>query len=103
MTGGAIRLVGAALVGILLAVAMIVRGRLHPFIALLCGAFAVGLLAGLPLQDTAKAVQKGVGDIIGGTGLVVALGLMLHLSGAAASLAKAALQSPAYAPRLGRR
>jgi GntP family gluconate:H+ symporter len=96
VTGGDIRLVVAALTGILLAVLMIVRGRLHPFIGLLCGAFTVGLLAGLPLADTAKAVQKGVGDIIGGTGLVVALGLslgaMLHLSGGAATLAKGALQ-----------
>jgi GntP family gluconate:H+ symporter len=96
MTGGDIRLVVAALSGILLAVLMIVRGRLHPFIGLLCGAFTVGLLAGLPLPEIAKAVQKGVGDIIGGTGLVVALGLslgaMLHLSGSAAALAKSALQ-----------
>ena len=96
MTGDDIRLIGAALAGILLAVLMIVRGRLHPFIGLLCGAFTVGMLAGLPLSDTAKAVQKGVGDIIGGTGLVVALGLslgaMLHLSGAAATLARGALQ-----------
>jgi GntP family gluconate:H+ symporter len=96
VTGADIRLIGAALAGILLAVLMIVRGRLHPFIGLLCGAFTVGMLAGLPLSDTAKAVQKGVGDIIGGTGLVVALGLslgaMLHLSGAAATLAKGALQ-----------
>jgi GntP family gluconate:H+ symporter len=95
LTGGDVRLIGAALAGILLAVLMIVRGRLHPFIGLLCGAFTVGLLAGLPLPDIAKAVQKGVGDIIGGTGLVVALGLslgaMLHLSGAAAALARAAL------------
>ena len=93
--GSDLRLVIAAVSGILLAVVMIVRGRLHPFIGLLCGAFTVGLLAGLPLPDVAKAVQKGVGDIIGGTGLVVALGLslgaMLHLSGAAASLAKGAL------------
>ncbi|WP_333980964.1 hypothetical protein [Sphingomonas aerolata] len=96
MIGGDLRLVIAALAGIALAVVMIVRGRLHPFIGLLCGAFTVGLLAGLPLPDVAKAVQKGVGDIIGGTGLVVALGLslgaMLHLSGAAASLARGALQ-----------
>jgi len=95
MIGGDLRLIVAALSGILLAVLMIVRGRLHPFIGLLCGAFTVGLLAGLPLPDVAKAVQKGVGDIVGGTGLVVALGLslgaMLHLSGAAASLAKGAL------------
>ena len=90
MTGGDdLRLVAAAIAGIALAIVLIVRGRLHPFIALLCGAFAVGLFAGLPLAETAKAVQKGVGDIIGGTGLVVALGLslgaMLHLSGAAAA------------------
>ncbi|KQQ31068.1 gluconate permease [Duganella sp. Leaf126] len=96
MIGHDLQLVIAALTGILLAVLMIVKGRLHPFIGLLCGAFTVGLLAGLPLSDVAKAVQKGVGDIIGGTGLVVALGLslgaMLHLSGAAASLARGALQ-----------
>ena len=96
MISADMRLVIAALTGIILAVLMIVRGRLHPFIGLLCGAFTVGLLAGLPLPDVAKAVQKGVGDIVGGTGLVVALGLslgaMLHISGAAASLAKRALQ-----------
>ena len=104
VTPGDIRLVLAAVAGIALAIVLIVRGRLHPFIGLLCGAFAVGLLAGLPLGDTAKAVQKGVGDIVGGTGLVVALGLslgaMLHLSGAAASLATGALRltGPRAAP-----
>ncbi|MCU6454107.1 GntP family permease [Sphingomonas sp. A2-49] len=96
MIGPDARLVIAALTGILLAVVMIVRGRLHPFIGLLCGAFTVGLLAGLPLPEVAKAVQKGVGDIVGGTGLVVALGLslgaMLHLSGGAVSLARSALR-----------
>jgi GntP family gluconate:H+ symporter len=104
VTGADIRLVLAAVTGIVLAILLIVRGRLHPFIGLLVGAFAVGLLAGLPLGDTAKAVQKGVGDIVGGTGLVVALGLslgaMLHLSGAAASLATGALKltGPKAAP-----
>ncbi|RZF66246.1 gluconate permease [Sphingomonas populi] len=96
MSGEDWRLVIAAIAGIILSVVLIVRVRLHPFIGLLCGAFAVGLFAGLPLVDTGKAVQKGVGDIIGGTGLVVALGLslgaMLHLSGAAASLATSALR-----------
>lgn len=104
MTGDDVRLVIAAVAGIALAILLIVRGRLHPFLGLLCGAFAVGLFAGLPLADTAKAVQKGVGDIVGGTGLVVALGLslgaMLHLSGAAASLATGALRltGPKAAP-----
>ncbi len=105
MTGASdLQLIAAALTGIALAILLIVRARLHPFIGLLCGAFTVGLLAGLPLADTAKAVQKGVGDIIGGTGLVVSLGLslgaMLHLSGAAASLANGALRltGPRAAP-----
>jgi gluconate:H+ symporter, GntP family len=104
VTGEDIRLVIAAIAGIALAILLIIRWRLHPFIGLLVGAFAVGLFAGLPLGDTAKAVQKGVGDIVGGTGLVVALGLslgaMLHLSGAAASLATGALRltGPKAAP-----
>ncbi|MDB5456310.1 MAG: gluconate permease [Caulobacter sp.] len=96
MSPADLRLILAAVLGIALAVGLIVKGRLHPFIALLCGAFFVGLAAGLPMADTAKAVQKGVSDILGSTGLVVALGLslgaMLQLSNAASSLAKAALK-----------
>lgn len=97
-------LIAAALAGIGLSILLIVRGRLHPFVSLLCGAFLVGLLAGLPMADTAKAVQKGAGDVLGGTGLVVALGLslgaMLQISNGAASLARAAMAviRPAVAP-----
>jgi len=96
MNGDETRLVLAALFGIGLSVVLIVRGRFHPFIALLCGAFTVGLTAGLTASDTAAAVQKGAGDILGGTGLVVTLGLslgaMLQLSGGATSLARAGLR-----------
>src|SRR3569623_2035572 len=95
MSGDDWRLVIAAVLGIALSILLILRGRLHPFIALLCGAFAVGLIAGRPLADVQAAVQKGAGDILGGTGLVVALGLalgaMLQVSDGAASLARAAL------------
>src|SRR4051812_43274189 len=92
MASADLRLVLAAIAGIALAIVLIVRGRLHPFIALLCGAFLLGPLAGLSAADTAKAVQKGAGDILGGTGLVVALGLalgtMLQLSDGASGLAR---------------
>lgn len=91
MSGDA-RLVIAAVVGIALAIILIVRGRLHPFIALLCGAFVIGPLGGLSTLDTANAVQKGAGDILGGIGLVVALGMtlgtLLQLSDGAAGLAR---------------
>lgn len=90
------RLVAAAVAGIALSIALIIKGRLHPFVGLLCGAFTVGLLAGLPMEETAKAVEKGAGAILGGTGLVVALGLglgaMLQLSNGAGGIATAALR-----------
>ena len=90
------RLILSAIVGIALSIALIIRGRLHPFVGLLCGAFTVGLLAGLPMEETAKAVEKGAGAILGGTGLVVALGLglgaMLQLSDGAGGLARRALR-----------
>jgi gluconate:H+ symporter, GntP family len=92
MVVGDARLVLAAIAGIALAILLIVRGRLHPFVALLCGAFVIGPLGGLSPLDTAKAVQKGAGDILGGIGLVVALGMalgtMLQLSDGAAGLAR---------------
>ena len=98
MSAGDVQLLVAAVLGIGASVILIVRGRLHPFVALLCGAFIVGLLAGLSAADTAKAVEKGAGDILGGTGLIVALGLslgaMLQLSGGAPSLARAGLRRP---------
>jgi gluconate:H+ symporter, GntP family len=104
MTPQDLRLVLAAVLGIALSVALILKARLPPFIALLCGAFLVGALAGQPPGDTAKAIEKGVGDILGGTGLVVALGLslgvMLQLSGGAGALAGGVLHrtGPRAAP-----
>jgi GntP family gluconate:H+ symporter len=95
MTAQDFRLLSAAVLGIGVAVLLILRGRLHPFFALLCGAFLVGAVAGQTPGETAKAVQTGVGDILGGTGVVVALGLslgaMLQLSGGARRLAKSVL------------
>jgi GntP family gluconate:H+ symporter len=86
------RIALAAVLGIALSILLIVRGRLHPFVALLCGAFVIGPLGGLSLADTAKAVQKGAGDVLGSIGLIVALGLalgtMLQLSNGASRLAR---------------
>lgn len=98
------RLILSAVLGIAMAIALIVKARFHPFLALLCGAFFIGLLAGLAPTDLAHAVQKGAGDVLGGTGLVVALGLslgaMLQLSNGAEALAQAGLRlsGPRAAP-----
>src|SRR5579872_1889131 len=97
MAAGDTRLVLAAIAGIALAILLIVRARLHPFVALLCGAFVIGPLGGLSWSATAAAVEKGAGDILGGIGLVVALGMalgtMLQLSDGAAGIARVIIGS----------
>ncbi|MDZ5648656.1 gluconate:H+ symporter [Nitrospirillum sp. BR 11828] len=93
MLSGDLWLILAAGGCIALAVILIIRLKLHPFLALLCAALALAVARGMAPDRAIGAVQKGFGDIMGGAGLVVALGLtlgtMLQLSGAAASLAGA--------------
>lgn len=88
-------LLGISISGIALAILLIARLGLHPFIGLLSGAFAIGLAAQLPPEKLAQTIEKGFGDILRGTGMVVALGLglgaMLQISGGARALAKSVL------------
>jgi GntP family gluconate:H+ symporter len=91
-----LQIVAAAVVGIGLSIWLIVKVGLHPFLGLVCGAFILGCLAGLDPHDTIVAMQTGFADVLGGTGLVIALGLVLGAilqhSGAARALAGAALR-----------
>ncbi|MEA1652127.1 gluconate:H+ symporter [Nitrospirillum sp. BR 11164] len=102
MVGGDLWLVLAAGGCIVLAVVLIIRLKLHPFLALLCAALALAVARGMAPDRALAALQKGFGDIMGGAGLVVALGLtlgaMLKVSGAAAVLANATVG--AVGPRL---
>lgn len=88
-------LIGASCGGIALAIWLIARVGLHPFIGLLMGGLGVGLVAGMAPDKLVLALEKGFGDILRGTGLVVALGLglgaILQISGGAKALASAVL------------
>jgi GntP family gluconate:H+ symporter len=91
-----LQILGAAVAGIGLSIWLIVKVGVHPFLALLCGAFILGCLAGLGPHDSIIAMQAGFADVLGGTGPVIALGLILGAilqhSGAARALAGAALR-----------
>jgi len=95
MMAADLSLLGISIGGIALAIVLIARLGLHPFIGLLSGAFVTGLAAQLPPEKLAQTIEKGFGDILRGTGMVVALGLglgaMLQISGGARALAKAVL------------
>jgi gluconate:H+ symporter, GntP family len=95
MTAGDVHLILVSCAGIALAVLLIARLGLHPLVGLLCGAIVIALAGGLSPKDGAAAIEKGFGDILGSTGIVVALGLglgtMLQITGGAQALARVTL------------
>ena len=85
------RLVVAALIGLAVLLALIIRFKVPAMIAILVGAVLIGLGAGMPLEQIVKAVDDGVGNTLKGIALLVGLGSMfgaiLEISGGAQSLA----------------
>jgi gluconate transporter len=65
---------GAALILLLI---LIIRFKVHAFAALLTVSLGLGLAAGLPPERVPVAIGKGVGDILAGVAVILALGAML--------------------------
>lgn len=71
------RVLIAAVVGIALVVGLIVKVRMHAFLALTLGALFVGLASGIPVEKVVAAYEKGVGGVLGYVGVLIGLGAML--------------------------
>jgi gluconate transporter len=71
---------------------LIIRFKVHAFAALLVVSLGLGLAAGLPPDRVVAAFGKGVGDIMRGVAVILALGAMLgrvlDVSGAAQVIAR---------------
>jgi GntP family gluconate:H+ symporter len=69
---------------------LILRARLHPAIAILISAVALGVVSGMPLGQIPASISAGVGSLLAHVALVLGLGAVLgHLlasSGGAAAL-----------------
>jgi Gnt-I system low-affinity gluconate transporter len=89
------QLVGAAIAGIALLLFLIVRVKLHAFVALLVGSLVIGAAAGMPLAKVLDAVATGVGSTLASIAVLVGLGAMfgqmLEASGGVETLADAIL------------
>jgi GntP family gluconate:H+ symporter len=70
------QLILAFLAGIAVIVVLITIVKLHPFLALLFGAFTVGIVAGENLQTVLTSFTKGFGETAAGVGILIALGAM---------------------------
>jgi len=74
----------------------IIKFKLHPFLSLLIGGLLMGILSGMKLTDVANGLAKGFGSTMEGIGIIiilgVALGHLLHISGATEQIASLMLK-----------
>lgn len=62
--------------GISLLLFLIIRSKLHAFVALLLVSLLVGAAAGMPLDKVIESIQNGMGGTLGFVAVVVGLGAM---------------------------
>lgn len=85
------RLVLAAVIGLILLLVLIIKFKIHAMISILIGAITIGVVAGMPFTDIVSAVNDGISNTLKGIALLVGLGSMfgaiLEESGGAQTLA----------------
>ena len=78
-------------IGIIALILMILKTKIHVFLALIIGAVIVGIVGGLEPSATISAITTGFGGTLGSIGIIIGLGVMmgkmLELSGAAEKMA----------------
>lgn len=79
------------LVAVFVLVYLVLKTRVHAFVAMLIASAIAGLVGGMPVNETLGAITKGFGGTLGGIGIVIGLGVMmgsiLEVSGAAEKMA----------------
>ncbi|MCM3718390.1 gluconate:H+ symporter [Fictibacillus phosphorivorans] len=90
MSGSTLILV--ALLGVFALLFLVIKTKLHAFVALLLVSLLVGVAAGMPLQNVIESITNGMGGTLGFVAIVVGLGAMfgqmLEVSGGAERLAQ---------------
>lgn len=76
---------------VLLLLFLVMKARMHAFLALMLVSVGAGIFSGMPLDKIAETMQKGMGGTLGFLAIVVALGAMfgkiLHETGAVDQIA----------------
>jgi gluconate:H+ symporter, GntP family len=76
-SAGQTQLLLAAAVGIATVVLLISAAKFHPFLALILGTAALGIVAAVPAAAIIDSFTKGFGSTVGTVGLLIALGAMV--------------------------
>jgi GntP family gluconate:H+ symporter/D-serine transporter len=85
------------LAAIVMIIVLVVKFRVHSFLALMLASFVVGAGAGMPLPSIAESFEKGMGGTLGFLAAIIGLGSilgkMLEESGGAERIAQALLNA----------
>lgn len=84
------------IIGIILLILMILKTKIHAFLALVIASLIVGIVGGMSPIDTVAAIQSGFGGTLGNIGIIIGFGVMMgqifEISGAAEKMAKTFLK-----------
>ncbi|ADM40229.1 Low-affinity gluconate/H+ symporter GntU [Edwardsiella tarda FL6-60] len=82
---------------VLLLLFLVMKARMHAFVALMLVSIGAGIFSGMPIDKIAQTMQNGMGGTLGFLSIVVALGAMfgkiLHETGALDQIAARLLKS----------
>jgi len=79
------------LVAVIVLIALVLRTKVHPLIAMIAAACIAGIAGGMSVDKTMESITRGFGSTLGSIGIVIGLGVMmgrmLEVSGAAEQIA----------------
>lgn len=67
----------ALIIGIVFLILLILKTKVHAFLAMIFAAAIIGLLGGMPLADIPGAITGGFGSTLGSIGIVIGFGVMM--------------------------
>ncbi|SJZ92823.1 GntP family permease [Garciella nitratireducens] len=95
MTAQTQMLIGLA-VGLIILLFMIMRTKIHTFLALIIATVFIGIIGGVPYEDIVVSITGGFGGTLGNIGIIIGLGVMMgslfEASGAAKTMARTFLK-----------
>ena len=96
MEASGTQLVLALVIGLAFLIFLVLKTKIHTFLALIFGAVLIGLIAGLDSAKIADAISQGFGGTLGNIGIIIGFGLMMgevfQLSGATTRMARTFLK-----------
>lgn len=79
-------------IGIALLIILILKTKIHAFLALIISAAVTGLIGGMPPNNVLDSITKGFGSTLGSIGIIIGFGVMMgeifEVSGAAERMAQ---------------